>query len=305
MRQLLQILVLIVFVGSTSACSYVFGQTVKLKVEDQKGKPVPKAEVTMAFLRRYDGERKDEVTNEQGVVKMRGSGDLGIDTIVTKPGFYKSERRITGEGNISTSIRLREKRNPIPMYAKEVELFLPKKGVTYGYDLVKGDLVQPHGNGVTSHLYLTLKGQRTGSHDNESRLLIEFGETEGGVKAVDHKYHDSELAFPYEAPKKGYKPELNLYVNRGEEGLSTNVDKKKLGYVLKVVEAGDRKEDRLIVRYGKIRGYIHFTVGENKEKQSEGYVGFTYYLNPNPNDRNIEFDPQRNLFRNAEKTYPP
>ncbi len=27
-------------------------------------------------------------------------------------------------------------------------------------------------------------------------------------------------------------------------------------------------------------------------------VIFTYYLNPSPNDRNLEFDPKRNLFTN-------
>lgn len=29
---------------------------------------------------------------------------------------------------------------------------------------------------------------------------------------------------------------------------------------------------------------------------------FTYYLNPTPNDRNIEFDPKRNLFTNLSSS---
>ena len=29
-------------------------------------------------------------------------------------------------------------------------------------------------------------------------------------------------------------------------------------------------------------------------------IGFAYYLNPTPNDRNIEFDPKRNLFTNLK-----
>ena len=29
---------------------------------------------------------------------------------------------------------------------------------------------------------------------------------------------------------------------------------------------------------------------------------FTYYLNPTPNDRNMEFDPKRNLFQNLKST---
>ena len=30
----------------------------------------------------------------------------------------------------------------------------------------------------------------------------------------------------------------------------------------------------------------------------KAWLKFTYYLNPAPNDRNLEFDPKRNLFTN-------
>ncbi len=30
------------------------------------------------------------------------------------------------------------------------------------------------------------------------------------------------------------------------------------------------------------------------------WVKFTYYFNPVPNDRNLEFDPGQNLFKNLE-----
>jgi hypothetical protein len=30
------------------------------------------------------------------------------------------------------------------------------------------------------------------------------------------------------------------------------------------------------------------------------FMNFTYYLNPTPNDRNVEFDPKRNLFTNLK-----
>jgi len=29
-------------------------------------------------------------------------------------------------------------------------------------------------------------------------------------------------------------------------------------------------------------------------------MGFDYYLNPTPNDRNVEFDPKRNLMKNLK-----
>jgi hypothetical protein len=42
--------------------------------------------------------------------------------------------------------------------------------------------------------------------------------------------------------------------------------------------------------YGKIAGPI--SCG------AQGYIEFTYYLNPTPNDRNMESDPTKNLFQN-------
>lgn len=46
-------------------------------------------------------------------------------------------------------------------------------------------------------------------------------------------------------------------------------------------------------RYGKIYGPIEY--GES-DSGSGGKIRFTYYLNPTPNDRNVEFDPEQNLF---------
>jgi hypothetical protein len=42
--------------------------------------------------------------------------------------------------------------------------------------------------------------------------------------------------------------------------------------------------------YGKIHGDFQL--------DHHGNIGFTYYLNPTPNDRNVEFDPKQNLFKN-------
>ena len=48
--------------------------------------------------------------------------------------------------------------------------------------------------------------------------------------------------------------------------------------------------------YGKIHGEILFTIGtlRNPKKSS---LSFTYYLNPDHNDTNLEFDLEKNLFK--------
>ena len=45
--------------------------------------------------------------------------------------------------------------------------------------------------------------------------------------------------------------------------------------------------------YGKIYGDINFDFFSPKT-----IVAFTYYLNPELNSRNMEFDPKQNLFKN-------
>jgi hypothetical protein len=55
--------------------------------------------------------------------------------------------------------------------------------------------------------------------------------------------------------------------------------------------------------YGKIHGPIRFWI-----EPPEATLSMTYYLNPTPNDRNLEFDPKKNLFTDLkpdERVYEP
>ena len=51
-------------------------------------------------------------------------------------------------------------------------------------------------------------------------------------------------------------------------------------------------------RYGKIYGPVEY----GEEERGGGGVRFIYYLNPTANDRNLEFDPSRNLMPNPGST---
>jgi hypothetical protein len=52
--------------------------------------------------------------------------------------------------------------------------------------------------------------------------------------------------------------------------------------------------------YGKIRDQIRI---DPKKKGGFCAVEFTYYLNPTPLDRNMEFDRKKNLFPNERQSY--
>jgi hypothetical protein len=68
-----------------------------------------------------------------------------------------------------------------------------------------------------------------------------------------------------------------------------------LGYFVRVRTILDENGNVKSALYGKIRGDIDLYVGT---KAPQAGLGFVYYLNPESNSRNVEFDPGQNLFKN-------
>ena len=52
--------------------------------------------------------------------------------------------------------------------------------------------------------------------------------------------------------------------------------------------------------YSKLRNSIKVSRGAGLQA-SLPVIEFTYYFNPTPNDRNLEFDPEKNLFKNLPR----
>ena len=74
---------------------------------------------------------------------------------------------------------------------------------------------------------------------------------------------------------------------------STFIDDTQLprGFVFRVRAVVDSKGEVVSAMYGKIQGRFYFRIHE----EGSARVIFTYYLNPDMS-RNLEFDPERNLF---------
>ena len=67
-------------------------------------------------------------------------------------------------------------------------------------------------------------------------------------------------------------------------------------YALRVRTVLDERGQVVSALYGKIYDTIEYFPVESKTAK----LRFTYYLNPVPNDRGMEFDPKRNLFTNLK-----
>jgi hypothetical protein len=153
LRQLLFVcMALIMLTNSACASSLV---NVKLHVVDNDNKPVADTNIVMVFLLSQGGNIARGTTDSEGYIEASENGIFGVGISVTKEGYYLSKYR-TGYGDQDLTVVLREKKNPIAMYAKSTSFALdePIHNVWLGYDLEKGDFLPPKSMGSESLIFV-------------------------------------------------------------------------------------------------------------------------------------------------------
>jgi hypothetical protein len=197
--------------------------------------------------------------------------------------------------------------NPIPLMAKKVTrdwvspVQLPAFGRPVGYDFEVGDWVAPYGRGRVGDLLFQLDGQTTNlGGEYDTTLRIEFSHAKDGfilIKPIE----GSELKMPYLAPTDGYRSNLIRRQSRIKDGIKEFPVRDKIiedkcaedYYFFRVRTIVDEDGNIVSANYAKVqRGFEWFVSGEIK---------FQYHFNPTPNDRNLEFDPKRNLLKLPEE----
>ena len=100
------------------------------------------------------------------------------------------------------------------------------------------------------------------------------------------------LRLPHEAPKAGYNEKwFRMFGLKSDKYFNQASMENDANYFFRIRTELDRYGNITNSLYGKIYGEID-TVGHKVERP---ILIFTYYLNPTPNDRNVEFDPEKNL----------
>lgn len=225
---------------------------------------------------------------------------------VTKAGHYKTYggRYLFKEKkgsqwepwNPTVELVLKPILKPIPMYARKVEMLrVPVVGQPVGFDLVASDWVAPHGKGSVSDLIFTLQKTFVDVEKPfEASLTITFANEDDGIQPTIAAPHvGSELRLPRFAPEAGYESKLVKSTSRAAVNqMIVPANKEDLNYFFRVRTV---KKDKKIVstNYGKIDRDIDFDIINS----DTALLFFTYYLNPTPNDRNMEFDLKRNLLK--------
>ncbi|HEY5812161.1 MAG TPA: hypothetical protein VIT23_05880 [Terrimicrobiaceae bacterium] len=190
--------------------------------------------------------------------------------------------------------------NPIPMFAKKLGelphgLKLPEVGKPVGFDLMKGDWVAPYGFGTTPDLVFTFTEQipyEVVDKPFAATLKVSFTNPLDGIQSVFAPFNEgSVLRLPRFAPEEGYMPELTKQIGSPgkDKPLNTGI-REDQNYFIRVRTVLDDTGKIKSANYGKILGDIKFWGNRGAQ--------FIYCLNPTSLDRNMEFDPKRNLFTN-------
>jgi hypothetical protein len=299
-------LIILVMILFQNGCSWGWGlpeAKITIKVIDEQGKYIEGAHVGIGFERNTGGGTKeipvDGITDIDGLFSGQERSNNYVGYTVTKEGYYQSTgtyRFKDNNGrwepwNPEVKIILRKIGNPIPMYAREVMLEIPKIDKEIGFDLIESDWVSPFGKGIKSDFTFKLYKVFVSKKEFDSKLNISYANKyDGIIKFKEEFIYGSQFKLPRNAPESGYQPSIVKY-HKLSPGKITETDyDKNTGYIFKIrSEIRNGKFYRAM--YGKIQGDISYDPMNSKT----AYIVFKYYLNPDYST-NLEFDPKRNLF---------
>ena len=188
--------------------------------------------------------------------------------------------------NPTVDVVLKQIIKPIPMYAKRINKQPPANGKPVGYDLMVGDWVAPYGKGENADIIFTKNYNKKSLEDYDYKLTVGFPKAGDGIQEFPVSYKNMEgsgLRSPHEAPTNGYQPQIvRLNISHPGQKLIFDYDEDRV-YLFRVRTTIDGRGNILSARYGKIYG---------------DFMHFSYYLNPTPNDHNVEFDPKQKFLKN-------
>lgn len=310
---------------------------ISFKVIDEAQAPIAgaKAAIEISDENRARGVlRVEGTTNEHGLIIIESRGDNSVELWVTNPGFYPSEKRYSwriedaeAQGairnglqpwNPTVPVTLTKVGDRVPMFVFPGECSVSAIGVPPAvatdllYDLMVGDWVAPFGVGKVGDLEMRFLGAYESEGKHWGKYWMRFPNEGDGLIPVPaaNGETDSALRFPRLAPETGYDSvvfheeysvndsgQVPDYRQMAEDEKNQQA---LLGYLLRFRCQRDQQGKITSCYYGKFTSPVKFiSTGRFTNKP---LISISYYLNPNPNDRRIEFDQETNL--NKECTIP-
>ena len=298
------------------------------------GLPIKGVKIEGAFLnysRGWNASAKDNNvdawTDSSGLAKLSGNTEAGVGgyRILRTPGYYNAEwteiefreQSMLRFGawvpsDIVSTARLDRVICPIPLSvalsrpfgtSEEEDSFAEGETVAL-YDLLKNDWLPPFGKGQVGDISFSSKRTNLGSepynypsgiHTNEFYrydVQVRFvGDGNGMKESVPPKQAGIKLRT---APETGYEPMRVCWTGRMSRTEYKDNSSEDRCYFFRIRTEFDEFGKVKSAIYGKIYGDFKLV---GKKDGIKG-VSFLYYLNPNLNDRNLEWDMQHNLCPN-------
>jgi hypothetical protein len=265
-----------------------------IKAVDESGAPFSGASATIGYYINSVSTGTVGVTDTNGIFTVTHTSQseyADISFEAKKDGHYSILQEVNLQPpfdivkwNPTKTLVLKKNGKPIALYSKKyaLGLRLPEFGKQIGYDLMFGDWVGPYGKGITRDLVFEQDYTNISSSEYYSKITVSFPKAGDGIQiyAIPDSEKGSGLRSPHEAPLDGYASQLTRETS-ALHGQSSKFefDPNRI-YLFRVRTALDQQGNVVSARYGKIYG---------------DFMQFTYYYNPTPNDRNIEFNPKQNL----------
>lgn len=302
---------------------------ITVRVIDEQGHPVEGAQTGIGLESpRESGSGVDTrgvmgVTDADGLFTERGDTTPYVTYAVQKEGYYRTSgvfsefNEVTGivgfrkyqPWNPVVDVVLKRIINPVPMYAVNRGSPLPGElpelpvlNQFVGYDLMVNDWVAPHGLGThRDFLFKVDKKRAVSNRDYDIEFTLNFPNEGDGILEYnpDISKGKSWLRFPHQAPVTGYVKELiQSYESKPgtiEIGKAGDPDY-ETNYYFRIRSELDEDGNVIGGLYGKIHGQIELGNWAWLHRDKP-YIYFNYYLNPNNNDTNIEYDPTNNLIK--------
>ena len=277
-------------------------RTVKVTVTEEDGTPIENVDTLVTFLG-YTGEQTKRVkgeTDAKGVFVAKGRPPLRMGVVLEKKGYYPTKSgRLSRIKDHDVTYVLRRVRNPIPLYAKKAVLIMPELDKPFGYDFKIGDWVAPHGNGKNAMCFFQMSKMVITDNEHTQKLTVTFPNKEDGGREtqIDSKLLSSQFAWLYNAPQNGYTEKIFFLQKRMPQKGLLYVGRHS-SYAIRLNSEINKSGNVVTAHYARIdKGLSLFGILTDKP----GFK-FTYYYNSTSNDRNLEFDPKRNLFRDLDAT---
>ena len=276
-------------IGAFLAFKACAQDSTKITVLDEAGNAIKEAKVRFIYARARDLDVKEKQTNQRGFTEDSDVINFHLALRVNKEGYYESSYSRSNNGthleknqDHDVTVNLRKIIEPIPLYAKNWRLISPVLDKEVGYDFKVGDWVKPFGKGEKNDIFFKVNYSSRSSVDYDYKLEVSFPNEVDGIQEFRGDVN-SKLKSPHQAPSKGYQPKWEQKMQR-RPGESRKGNRDPLrNYWLRVRSKVDDQGKLVSAHYVKIYG---------------DFPDIKYYYNPTPNDRNLEFDPANNLFKN-------